>query len=131
MYKVTNGNSFTFTAKYNGTEYKFPEGIAVYCDDDATNHIFGLGAPNKASVLARHGWATVSNTYQDGLKVLNAFAFEHMSPVYDAPLAIVEDHGPAPVDQDASDEGGTDGSPESGAVAVPPKRGRPPATAAA
>lgn len=135
MYKITNGNNFDFTAKYNGQQFAFPAGEAVVCEDAAANHIFGLGDPNKTAIMARHGWATVSNTYQDGLKVLNAFVFEYLSPSYDAPLAAVDQsYGPAPVDQDASAETGADAPAEAGAVevsAAPVKRGpgRPPKTA--
>lgn len=111
MFRITNGNEQDFIGRYNGRDYLFPAGSPAYCDDDASAHIFGIGNPDKSTVLARHGWACVTSNIAAGMRILNAFTFEHMSPAYDAPLALIEDHGPAPVGQDAAGAGeGTDGS---------------------
>jgi hypothetical protein len=121
--KMPNGDS-DFIARHNGLDYAFPRHKAVYCPDEAAKHIFAIGDPDKASVIARHGWAPPSATLQTGLKVLNNFSFEYMAPVFDAPMAAIERmpeiqeeefsaHGPAPVVQDAL--GG-----EAAATAMPP-----------
>lgn len=127
MYRITNGNDFDFIGRANGKDYLFPKGQPVYCDDEPAQHIFGIGQADKSAVIGRHGWAGTTASLLQGLSVLNAFAFEHMSPVYDAPLALIDDHGPAPVDQDspvASD--GTDGQPvAAGDVAVRAPSGNP------
>jgi len=133
MFKITNGNETTFIGRFNGQDYAFPSGEAVYCPDDAASHIFGLGNHDKTAVLARNAWATPSVPYAVGMATLNRFSFQHMSPTFDAPLAIVEpvkpDYGPAPVDRDAlAGKGGTDGLPKSvGAVEVAARvsRGNP------
>ena len=117
MFRVTNGTGNDFTGRFNGRDYLFPAAEPVYCEDDAAGHIFGLGTVDKSSVLARHGWTSLSNRYEDGMQILNSFTFEHMVPAYDARLALVEpsaapqrtpaaatDHGPAPVGQDAPAE---------------------------
>ena len=117
MYRITNGNAFDFTAMFDGQEYFFPSGEPVYCGPDATAHIFGLGQQDKSAIMSRHGWATYSNTYQQGLAILNNFKFEHMTQVLDAPLALVgADSGPAPGVQDPADLGESDGSPKSGGI---------------
>ena len=110
MFKITNGTEKDFEARCDGKEFLVPKGQAVYCEDDVAAHIFGLGNEDKSAVLARHGWAHPGQSLAEGMKILNAFTFAHMAPVYDAPLALV-DHGPAPVGQGAAGtEGGTDGS---------------------
>lgn len=111
MFKVTNNNGFDFIGRYNGQDYAFPDAMPVYIDDTAAMHIFGLGLADKTSVLARHGWAGPTKTYRDGMQILNRFAFESVHQQLDAPLARAimeqvealppEDHGPAPVIQDA------------------------------
>lgn len=117
MFKVTNRSGKAFQARYNGHEYLFPKDEPVYVDEPAALHIFGIGQQDKTEILSRHGWATYANTLEDGMKILNAFKFEHIAPKLDAPLAIV-DHGPAPVGRDAPEElAGTDGpADDSGAV---------------
>lgn len=117
MFKVTNRSGKAFQARFNGHEYLFPKDEPVYVEEPAALHIFGIGQQDKTEILSRHGWATYANTLEEGMKVLNAFKFEHVVPKLDAPLAIV-DHGPAPVGRDAPVESaGTDGPAEdSGAV---------------
>jgi hypothetical protein len=118
MFRITNGNSFDFIGRHNGQDFLFPQGKPVYCEDDAAAHIFGIGQPDKDSILARHGWVLPAQRKEDGMAILNAFAFEHMSPAYDAPLARIEPgtgRGPAPVGQDAP--AGVEGADESASPA--------------
>ena len=130
MFKITNRNKESFTGRFNGTDYEFPVNKPAMCDDEAAAHIFGIGQPDKSAVLARHGWAAVTASIDQGLRILNAFTFEHVIPAYDAPLALVggdDGYGPAPVDQDApASEDGTDGSPDQAGAVEVPRRGRPP-----
>jgi len=130
MFRITNGNDFDFIGRHNGNDYSFPKGQPVYCEDAPAAHIFGIGQPDKSAVLARHGWAAVTASIDQGLRILNAFTFEHVIPAYDAPLALVggdDGYGPAPVDQDApASEDGTDGSPDQAGAVEVPRRGRPP-----
>ena len=110
MFKITNGNKTDFIGRHNGIDYAFPAGKPVYCEDEPAMHIFGIGQKDKTPIIARHGWGTLTGGLAQGMEVLNAFQFEHMSQNLDAPLARIV-HGPAPVVQDApDDEGGTDGS---------------------
>ena len=102
MFKITNGWDKDFCARFNGIEFAFPKDTPVYCEDAAAAHIFGIAQEDKTAVLARHGWATFTNTLADGMKILNSFSFEHVDQPLDAPLAReIVDHGPAPVIQNA------------------------------
>lgn len=124
MFKVTNTNTDgiarDFVGRYNGLDYRFPSPVAgkkqpVYIDDDAATHIFGIGNFDKTKVLMRHGWANFSSSYEAGMAILNKFIFEQPEIAYDAPMALIDDHGPAPVVQDAPGESADDEAP--GAVA--------------
>lgn len=129
MYKITNKNEFTFTGRFDGKDYRFPAGKTVSCPDDAAAHIFGVGQQDKTAVLSRNGWATFSGSLAEGMAVLNKFQFEGVEVKLDAPLALVNESGPAPGPEGA---GADDASPDSGADLAPvtdsPRRGpgRPP-----
>ncbi len=126
MFKVTNTNTeglgADFVGRYNGQDYFFPspkngKKHPVYIEDDAATHIFGIGNFDKKTVLLRHGWSTVASTVEAGMAILNKFIFEQPEIAYDAPMALVtDDHGPAPVVQDAPVDAADDAA--SGAVAV-------------
>ena len=122
MFKITNlWKAPGWTGRFDGTDYFFPYREPVFCEADAAQHIFGIGKADKTEVLARHGWATYSQSIEEGMKILNAFKFERVVQKLDAPLAAVTTHGPAPVGQDAPFElEDTDGSNgEIGAVETP------------
>lgn len=148
MFKVTNHNDGAeahFTARFNGVAYSFPQDVPVYCEDEVARHIFAIGDENKTAVLARHGWATPTRSMAEGMAILNAFTFDYVPVKLDAPMADEmaarpalprpdagtaahagtddDDHGPAPVVQNAAAaKGGTDGSPKAAAaVADAPK----------
>lgn len=72
---VTN-NGPEFRTKYDGTEYVFKTGESVPLSLEAARHIFGFGVDNKAEVLARHGWMSLSTEYAEALKHLDRFKFE-------------------------------------------------------
>lgn len=112
MFKVTNGNTFDFTAKFSGVPYTFPKGQAVLLPEDAARHIFVIGDPNKAPYFSRHGWALPSENLDRGHKILAAFKFEAAQVKYEFPLAAEvanDDHGAAPVAQEPEVAKGTDG----------------------
>ena len=118
MFKVTNTNTEglgkDFIGRYNGQDYLFPSPVdgkkqPVYIDDDAASHIFGIGNFDKAKILVRHGWATYNTSLQAGMDILNKFIFEQPEIAYDAPMALIDDHGPAPVVQDSPGEPADDG----------------------
>lgn len=138
MFKITNNWIYDFIGRYDGIDFVFPVGKAVYCEDQAAEHIFGLSSPDKTPVLVRHGWANFNNTYADGMHVLESFTFERVALPSDAPMAHsllnapatpATDHGPAPVGQDAAANAeGTDGPPATVAAVETSgakKRGRP------
>ena len=109
MFKITNGNSFDFSAAFNGETYSFPKGKTVACDDEAAAHIFGLDQRDKTGVLSRHGWITVTGPKSKGLGILANFKFDPVKIDLGVESALIE-HGPAPVLQEAGDEeDGTDG----------------------
>lgn len=112
MFKVTNGNDTDFTAGYDGVQYLFPAGKTVSCPDEAIAHIFGFGLKDKTPILARHGWATVTESVAKGLAVLARFSFESFELKLDAPPARIS-HGPAPVLQGSDEEGVVPDSSES------------------
>jgi hypothetical protein len=59
----------------------------------------------------------------EGMKILNAFKFERVIQKLDAPLAARDDHGPAPVGQDAEFElEDTDGSKRADSAVETPER---------
>ena len=123
MFKITNMNeqgspAFNFVGRFDGVDYSFPSPSLVhgkqklqpvYCDDEAVRHIFGIGDPVKSPYLARHGWAQVTGTVEQGMAILNKFVFEHVTQELDAPLAVVtrgkkhdpSKHDPALVSQGA------------------------------
>ena len=106
MFKIANGNDFDFETRFNGKDFMFPAGKAVFCEDDAAAHIFAVGQADKTAVLARHGWVKPGELVTKGLDILGKFSFDHVTPAYDAPLADVAanaqyDHGKAPVVQNA------------------------------
>ena len=109
MFKVTNHNEFLFSAMFGGRVFKFPPGRTVACEDDAAAHIFGIGDPDKTTILARHGWATPMESTARGLDILAKFKFEHIAPKLDVPHAT-DDHGAAPVVREPEAKGrSTDG----------------------
>ena len=111
MFKITNGNDFTFSAAFNGETYTFPKGKQVACEDEAVAHIFGLDQTDKTGIMSRHGWITVTGPKKDGLAILSRFKFEVVKPVIEIESARVA-HGPAPMSRVADDEEGvTDGTP--------------------
>ena len=132
MFKITNNNEKDFIGRYDGVDFTFPVATPVYCEDEAAHHIFGIGLTDKTPILSRHGWAPLraDSSYQAGMKILNAFAFEHIETKLDAPLArSLTGHEPALVGQDAA-ANGSDG-PKAAAGAAPgvapaPKVERPP-----
>jgi predicted carbohydrate-binding protein with CBM5 and CBM33 domain len=75
MLTVKNGNDFNFTGRYDGVDYSFPSGAVTAVPDDAAKHIFGVGLPDKADILVRHGWMTQSNRLNEALSILNKFSF--------------------------------------------------------
>ena len=116
MFKITNGNAFTFSAAFNGETYTFPSGRTVACEDEAVAHIFGLDQTDKTGILSRHGWITVTGPKADGLAILANFMFEVVKPAMEIESARVA-HGPAPMPRVADDEGGiTDGVPPKSSV---------------
>ena len=103
MFKITNGNDFSFSASYNGEIYTFPKGKQVSCEDEAVAHIFGLDQTDKTSVLSRHGWITPTGPKTEGLAILARFTFSVVKPIVDVESARTS-HGPAPMLQAADDE---------------------------
>lgn len=104
MFKVTNRNSFDFSAAFNGQPYAFPAGRTVACDDGAVAHIFGINDRDKTPVFLRHGWARLSNGYGEAEKILANFVFEGIDPAVSVPYAnevAVNGYGPGPVGGDA------------------------------
>ena len=111
MFKITNTNDFDFEGRYDGVDFLFPKDKPVFCEDEAAHHIFGIGLKDKTPILSRHGWAPLraDASYQTGMKILNAFKFEHIEQKLDAPLArALAGHEPALVGQDAA-AAGSDG----------------------
>lgn len=94
---VTN-NGPEFRTKYDGTEYVFKTGESVPLSLEAARHIFGFGVDNKAEVLARHGWMSLSTEYAEALKHLDRFKFELGT------LAIVPNTPALEVQEQASPE---------------------------
>ena len=134
MFRVTNTNDFDFTGRYDGKDYFFPKvvdgnGGVAYVPDDAATHIFGIGHHDKSKVLIRHGWSNISSSIPEGMKILNNFRFDVPEIAYDAPMALVDGHGPAPVVQDAPGESADDDEP--GVVAEPENEPDPTPVAAA
>jgi len=120
MFKITNCNESPFpdpfVGRFNGQDYLFPRHKPAMCDDAAAAHIFGIGVPDKAPILARHGWANLTNRLEDGMRILDNFKFDFVAPQFEAPLAneiaYPEDHGPAPVVEKPAAKGGADESPK-------------------
>lgn len=128
MFKIVNGNDFDFSPRFNSKEFMFPAGEAVFCEDDAAAHIFAIGKDDKSSILMRHGWVKPYEPAEKGLQILSKFKFEHVVPAYDAPMAQqdLNDHGKAPVVQNAPATKGPSDDSLAAAGAVEERRPRPP-----
>jgi hypothetical protein len=72
-------------------------------------HIFGLADTDKTAIVARHGWAKVTEPLSVGLEKLKKFIFEQLKPQYEHPMAS-EGYGPAPVVSGTDAVKGSDGS---------------------
>lgn len=57
MLFVTNKNNFHHEDRFDGHDYAFPPGQKVMLSLEAAAHMFGLGVPDKSSVMHRLGWA--------------------------------------------------------------------------
>ena len=57
MLFVVNKNAFHHTDRFDGQDYQFPPGQKVMLSSEAAAHMFGLGVPDKTSVMHRKGWA--------------------------------------------------------------------------
>ncbi|MBA0085815.1 MAG: hypothetical protein HRJ53_12525 [Acidobacteria bacterium Pan2503] len=57
MLFVVNKNDFHHEDRFNGVDYQFPPGQKVMLSAEAAAHMFGLGVPDKTSVMHRKGWA--------------------------------------------------------------------------
>lgn len=83
MLTVTNKNNFDFDGRYNGVDYRFPQGKTVAVPDDAAKHIFGVGLGDKTDVLVRHGWMSNGAARDTAMAKLNNFSFnvaEQLNP---------------------------------------------------
>jgi hypothetical protein len=114
MLKITNGNAFDLTDRFDGTDYSFPAGGTAFITDDAARHIFGFGAPDKAPYLTRLGWMRTSGDYEEGMKRLNGFSFAS-ADTPDQNELQQDEQGLAPLQPGAVEETVTDGAAESAA----------------
>ena len=56
MLFCVNKNNFHHEDSYDGKLYQFPPGQKVMVPFDAAQHMFGLGVPDKTSIMHRLGW---------------------------------------------------------------------------
>ena len=119
MLKVTNNNFFDLKDRYDGRDYVFPANKTVRCPEEAAKHIFGLGAVDKMPYLARQGWVRTANDLQEGMAILNQFAFMAVQEDLADDMALVEHRPSTAMQAEAGDEPGTDGSGDSPAEASP------------
>jgi hypothetical protein len=95
MLKITNNNGFDLKDRYDGTDYFFPKGKTVMCEDAAARHIFGVGDQDKKPYLTRQGWMRTSEDLAEATAILNNFTFEYVEQKFDVEFARIE-HGQSP-----------------------------------